>query len=427
REFLYSNTSKQAYAKCGIPPANSMSLFRSYDDPNLPWPGVMFGLTISAVWYWCTDQVIVQRSLAAKNMSHSKGGAILAGYLKFLPLWLIVFPGMVARIMFTDEIACVDPDICNDICGSRTGCTNIAYPKLVLEIMPSGLKGLMLAVMMSALISSLTSIFNSSSTIFTMDIWREFRPKASEKELLIVGRIVVLILAAVSIVWIPIVQNVPQMFDYIQSVTSYLAPPICAVFILGVFWDRTTEVGAFVGLMVGLIIGLFRFIWEFAYQNVPCGEVSERPKIITAVHYLHFGLILFGIVIFTTICVSYVTKPFSKDQLYKITYWTRNSPFRAPSLGNISSVSGNMDNTDVVAPEPPQTEDVKPAKWYTTAFNWICGIEKLVNAPEISEKDKLEMMKKSVDTHEKGKWKLCTNINAVILMVLATFVWGFFY
>ena len=133
---------------------------------------------------------------------------------------------------------------------------------LVNELLPVGLRGLMLAVMLSALMSSLTSIFNSSSTIFTMDIYTRIRPKASEKELLYVGRIFVLVLVAISVVWIPIINasQGSQLFVYIQSITSYLAPPICAIYLLAIFWTRTTEPGAFWGLMVGLVVGLIRYL-----------------------------------------------------------------------------------------------------------------------------------------------------------------------
>ncbi|GFS29896.1 hypothetical protein TNIN_447332 [Trichonephila inaurata madagascariensis] len=173
---------------CSAVPKNYMNLLRSPSDPELPGIGMIFGLTINAIWYWCSDQVIVQRVLSAKDLSHAKGGCILAGYLKLLPLFLLVFPGMAARILFTNEIACSNPIKCKEICGSELGCTNIAYPKLVLELMPAGARGLMISVMLAALMSSLESIFNSSSTIFSIDIWRRIRKEASETELLIVGR-----------------------------------------------------------------------------------------------------------------------------------------------------------------------------------------------------------------------------------------------
>merc|ERR1719244_1724108 len=191
------------------------------------------------------------------------------------------------------------PD-CERICGSRSGCTNIAFVKLVTELMPTGARGMMLAVMLAALMSSLTSIFNSSSTIFTMDIYPRFRAKPSEVELLLVGRLFVLVLVGISIIWIPIIQasQGSQLFNYIQSITSFLSPPICAVYLLAVFWPRTNEPGAFWGLMVGLAIGLLRFGLEFGFAVPPCGDyVSEQPPdwwmdIVDQIHYLHFGLLL---------------------------------------------------------------------------------------------------------------------------------------
>ncbi|XP_004945272.2 sodium/glucose cotransporter 5 isoform X13 [Gallus gallus] len=218
---------------CHLPRADAMHLFRDPISGDLPWTGMTFGLSIMATWYWCTDQVIVQRSLSARSLSHAKAGSILASYLKMLPLFVIIMPGMISRVLFpglmmqqgvtlgsaglccpssagvhqgvfsvqhpdtalpsgassslTDAVACVDPEECTRVCGAAVGCSNIAYPKLVVELMPSGLRGLMIAVMMAALMSSLTSIFNSSSTLFTMDIWRRMRPGASERELLMVG------------------------------------------------------------------------------------------------------------------------------------------------------------------------------------------------------------------------------------------------
>uniref|UniRef100_A0AAQ6IMN3 Sodium/glucose cotransporter 1 n=1 Tax=Anabas testudineus TaxID=64144 RepID=A0AAQ6IMN3_ANATE len=125
-------------AECYEPRADSFHIFRNAITGDLPWPGLVFGLTIQAGWYWCTDQVIVQRCLSAKNLSHVKGGCILCGYLKLLPMFLMVFPGMISRILYADVVACVDPDECKKYCGASVGCTNIAYPKLVVDLMPNG-------------------------------------------------------------------------------------------------------------------------------------------------------------------------------------------------------------------------------------------------------------------------------------------------
>ncbi|CAG5136525.1 unnamed protein product, partial [Candidula unifasciata] len=342
-----------SYTQCGIPPANAYNLIRPADDTNLPWPGVFIGLLVSSIWYWCSDQVIVQRALAAKNLTHAKAGCLLAAYLKFLPLFLIVFPGMIARVLYTDRIACADPAVCQVVCRQNS-CTNIAFPTLVLELMPAGLRGLMLSVMMSALISSLTSIFNSSSTIFTMDIWRRIRRNATEVELMIVGRLCVIILVAVGIVWIPVVQSVTELFHYIQAITSFLAPPICAVYVLAIFWKRTNEKGAFWGLMIGLCIGLIRFTWEYSYKNYPCGEEykGHKPDIVSKIHYLHFGIILFGIVAAVTIVISLMTAPIDDIHLERLTYWNRNSTRQ------------RIDISEVEEEEKPVPEPISAPKPY---------------------------------------------------------------
>ncbi|XP_076453048.1 sodium/glucose cotransporter 4-like isoform X2 [Babylonia areolata] len=417
------------YAKCGIPPDNSWHLVRAADDGGLPWPGVMFGLTISSIWYWCSDQVIVQRALAAKNMANAKAGTLLAGYLKFLPMWLIVFPGMIARVLFPNKIACGDPDVCEEVCGSRSGCTNIAYPTLVLELMPPGLRGLMLAVMMSALISSLTSIFNSSSTIFTMDIWRRIHKNASEVELMIVGRLCVIVLVGVGIAWIPIVQNISELFHYIQAITSFLAPPVCAVYVLAVFWKRTNEPGAFWGLMVGLVVGLVRFIWEYVYPAVPCGEEArdEKPDVISKVHYLHFGILLCGITTIVTVLVSLLTEPIDDIHLQRLTFWTRFSTLRRIDLSEVENEKN---------PPPPPLErktsivdePYESLPWYKKMCEWICGIEKMTGkeANTMSEAELRALEEKQTSIVEKTWVRRVLNINAVVLMTLAVFLWGFF-
>ncbi|CAL9696587.1 unnamed protein product [Knipowitschia caucasica] len=230
-------------ATCHLPRPDAFHMLREPLSSDMPWPGLLFGLTVLSTWVWCMDQVIVQRSLSAKSLSHAKGGSVLGAYLKVLPMFFIVMPGMISRALYPDVVACVDPEVCLSVCGTAVGCSNIAYPKLVIELMPSGLRGLMLAVMIAALMSSLTSIFNSSSTLFTLDLYQRLRPGASERELMVVGRLFILLLVCISLLWIPVIQtaNSGQLFDYIQSVTSFLAPPITAVFLLAIFWPRANE------------------------------------------------------------------------------------------------------------------------------------------------------------------------------------------
>ncbi|KAM5312377.1 solute carrier family 5 member 4 isoform 3-T3 [Glossophaga mutica] len=296
---------------CYTPRADSFHIFRDAVTGDIPWPGMIFGMTVVAVWYWCTDQVIVQRCLSGKDMSHVKAGCILCGYLKLLPMFLMVMPGMISRILYTDKVACVVPSECVKHCGVEVGCSNYAYPMLVMELMPDGLRGLMLSVMLASLMSSLTSIFNSASTLFTMDLYTKIRKRASEKELLIAGRLFIVLLIVISILWVPLIQvsQNGQLFHYMESISSYLGPPIAAVFLLAIFCKRVNEQGAFWGLILGLVMGLIRMIAEFAYGTGSCLAASYCPKIICGVHYLYFAIILFFVSILVILGVSLLTKP----------------------------------------------------------------------------------------------------------------------
>uniref|UniRef100_A0A8C6UJM6 Solute carrier family 5 member 9 n=1 Tax=Neogobius melanostomus TaxID=47308 RepID=A0A8C6UJM6_9GOBI len=339
---------------CHLPRSDAFHLLRDPVSGDLPWPGLIFGLTVLATWVWCTDQVIVQRSLSAKSLSHAKGGSVLGAYLKLLPMFFVVMPGMISRALYPDEVGCVDPVVCQRVCGAAVGCSNMAYPKLVVELMPSGLRGLMLAVMLAALMSSLTSIFNSSSTLFTLDLYLRMRPTATERELMIVGRLFTLFLVCISLLWIPIIQaaNSGQLFDYIQSVTSFLAPPITAVFILAIFWPRANEQGAFWGLMGGLLVGVTRMALEFSYPAPSCGEPDLRPAVLAKVHYLYFSLLLFalsGVIICT---VSLATEPIPPQYLHRLTWWSRHSQEPREELPGVAPVQERTPLPQI--PRPPK-------------------------------------------------------------------------
>ncbi|XP_059906276.1 sodium/glucose cotransporter 1 [Gadus macrocephalus] len=408
-------------AECYEPQADSFHIFRDAVTGNPPWPGLIFGLTIQAVWYWCTDQVIVQRCLSAKNLSHVKAGCILCGYLKLLPMFLMVFPGMISRILYPNEIACVDPDECLKFCDASVGCTNLAYPKLVVDLMPNGLRGLMLSVMLASLMSSLTSIFNSASTLFTMDIYTKFRRTASEKELMLAGRVFMLALIGVSIAWIPIVQSAQsgQLFDYIQSVTSYLTPPIAAVFILAVFCKRVNETGAFYGLMIGLAIGLSRMIAEFAFGTGTCAQPSDCPEIICGVHYLYFSIILFIISCILIVGISLATKPIDDKHLYRLCWSLRDRTEERIDLEEEDWVD-NQDSASMDVEEPSEAPGM-----FKKALMCFCGLE-TEKAPRLSAEEQAEMQRKLTDTSEKPLWRNIANANALILLCVCVFLHGFF-
>jgi len=195
---------------------------------------------------------------------------------------MIVIPGMISRALFKDTVGCTDPKKCMEVCNSRNGCSNIAYPMLIMNVMPTGLKGLMLAVMLAALMSDLTSIFNSSSTLFTIDIYKQIDKNASNFRLMLVGRLFTVLMVVVGILWIPVIMNMQggQLYIYIQSVAAYLSPPIAAVYLLAILWKRANEKGAFISLMIGLIVGLVRMVLDFMFSEPPCGEEDNRPDIV---------------------------------------------------------------------------------------------------------------------------------------------------
>uniref|UniRef100_A0A672YUU9 Solute carrier family 5 member 9 n=1 Tax=Sphaeramia orbicularis TaxID=375764 RepID=A0A672YUU9_9TELE len=392
---------------CHLPRSDAFHLFRDPVSGDIPWPGLVFGLTVLATWVWCTDQVIVQRSLSAQSLSHAKGGSVLGGYLKLLPMFFIVMPGMISRALFPDEVGCVDPSVCLEVCGASVGCSNIAYPKLVMELMPVGLRGLMLAVMLAALMSSLTSIFNSSSTLFTLDLYHRARPRASEWELMVVGRVFVLLLVCISLLWIPVIQtaNSGQLFDYIQSVTSFLSPPITAVFLMAIFWPRANEQGAFWGLMSGLVVGLIRMVLEFSYVSPSCGHPDLRPSVLADVHYLYFALILGTLTCLVIVAVSLATAPVPKEHLYRLTWWSRHSL---------------KPRTDLPGPWTTPEPTPEPKSFCQRFSLWLCGLSGPSSAGPGDES--IQVM----SLEEEPVWRRVCNANALLLLTVNVFLWGYF-
>ncbi|XP_063159133.1 sodium/glucose cotransporter 2 isoform X1 [Candoia aspera] len=429
-------------SSCYLPREDSFHMIRDATTSDLPWPAVILGLSINSVWYWCNDQVIVQRCLAGKNLTHVKAGCILCGYLKLLPMFLMVMPGMISRILYPDEVACIIPDECKQICGTEVGCSNIAYPKLVVSLMPNGLRGLMLAVMLAALMSSLASIFNSSGTLFTMDIYKRLRPQANDKELLIVGRVWILLLVGVSIAWIPVVQAAQggQLFDYMQSISSYLAPPIAAIFLLGVFVQRLSEQGAFWGMMGGLAIGMARMIPEFVYGTGSCLFPSNCPRLICGVHYLYFAIILFLATAAIAMGVSLCTSPIPDKHLHRLVFSLRHSKETRVDLDmeeeeeeeatrcqqqakNAATKNGRLEAVLEVDDPKAMTSFGRLRQ----GLAWCCGMSSdSPEEPELSPEERDKDFQNLAGITEHPLWRQAVNINAVIMMALAVFMWGYY-
>ncbi|XP_008049317.1 low affinity sodium-glucose cotransporter, partial [Carlito syrichta] len=407
-------------ARCYTPQADSFHIFRNPVTGDIPWPGIIFGMPITALWYWCTNQVIVQRCLCGKDMSHVKAACIICGYLKLLPMFFMVMPGMISRILYTDKVACVIPSECVKQCGVEVGCTNYAYPTMVLELMPQGLRGLMLSVMLASLMSSLTSIFNSASTLFTIDLYTKMRKQASEKELLIAGRLFVLLLTVTGIMWVPLVQvsQSGQLIHYTESISSYLGPPIAAVFLLAIICKRVNEQGAFWGLIIGLVMGLIRIIAEFVYGTGSCLAASDCPKIICGVHYLYFAIILFFGSILAILGISLLTKPIPDVHLYRLCWSLRNSTEERIDLD--AEEKSREETADGVKEDYPEQSRGCLKKTY----DLFCGLQ--TTEPKLTKEEEEALKKKLTDTSERPLWRTIVNINAILLLVVVVFVHGYY-
>jgi SSS family solute:Na+ symporter len=225
---------------------HNIHLIRPAGDAEFPWPGVIVASMVIGFWYWCTDQFIVQRVLSGRNQREARRGAILGGYFKLLPVFIFLIPGMIAFAL------------------SQKGMLNVsssdsAFAAMVAQLLPAGFKGVVVCGLLAALMSSLASLFNSSAALFVGDFYKKFRPGSSEQHLLVVGRIATASVVILGVVWIPVMLGLGKvLYDYLQAVQGLLAPAIATVFILGVFWKRTTAKGALWGMISGFAIGMFR-------------------------------------------------------------------------------------------------------------------------------------------------------------------------
>lgn len=284
-----------------------LNMWRSASDPDFPWPSLLIASTISGIWYWCTDQYIVQRALTAKNIKEGRRGTIFGALLKLMPVFLFLIPGVIAlTLKMRGELHWDSPDE--------------AFPVLMSNLLPSGLRGLVAAGLLAALMSSLASVFNSCSTLFTVDIYKKLRPNAPEKKLVRTGQIATVIVVIIGIVWIPIMANISGvLYEYLQSVQSYIAPPITAVFLLGIFHKRINAQGAFITLVVGFIVGAVRIILELVKESL---DPESFWFLLGDMNFLSFASWFFLFCVLLILVVSYATPAPSEEKLRNLTYAT---------------------------------------------------------------------------------------------------------
>jgi solute:Na+ symporter, SSS family len=296
-----------------------MTLWKPATDPNFPWTGIVFGAPILGIWYWCTDQFIVQRVLAARNLQEARRSTIFAGFLKILPLFIFVIPGVIAMVLAQQG-------------RLQLGTSDQALPALVGTLLPVGLRGLVVAGLLAALMSSLSSVFNSTSTLITWDVYKKLRPAAPERQLVLVGRIATGVLVVFGLLWIPLMQLISgQLYQYIQSVQAYIAPPIAAVFLLGLLWNRLNAQGAMSSLLLGFVLGMGRLVAELNK-----GRLDGWLLGYAEINFLHFAALLFVVCSAVLVLVSLATPPPSAAQIEGLTFQTTRAAEpgeRRPAMG----------------------------------------------------------------------------------------------
>lgn len=297
-------------------PKEKLNMFPPLSDKEYPWLGILFASPIVGLWYWCTDQHIVQRCLAGKNEQEARRGTIFAAYLKLLPFFIFLIPGLIAYALKAQGKLVMDD-------------TNSAFPTMVKAIMPIGLRGLLAGGLLAALMSSLASVYNACSTLFTMDIYQKLYPDTSEKQLVKVGRIVTGIVVLLGMAWIPMMGRIPgSLYDYLQSVQSYLAPPIAAVFLFGVFFKRLNAKGAYAAMVTGFIIGILKLTLQLFKDNFSPDNILYK---FASINFLYFCIYLFLVSILILVVVSLTSPAPSEEQIKGLTFSTTVATDRAAS------------------------------------------------------------------------------------------------
>jgi len=299
-----------------------------YFNTYYPWPGMLICAPVIGLWYWCTDQYIVQRALGAPNEQTARRGSIFASFLKLFPPYLFIIPGMICFALASsgkvEELAKLM--IGGDGKPIQEG-TQAAFPLMVKYMLPAGLRGIVVAGLLSALMGSLAGVFNACSTLFTVDLYQKVKPKASQHQLVRTGRIATTVMVLIAMLWIPVIQGAQGLYNYLQSVQGYLAPPIFVVFFFGVFWKRLNAKGCLWAIIVGFILGLFRMLvdtpvamkWEGLENGYAHGSFLW---IINNINFQYFSVLITIVSAIVMVIVSYVTKEPQYERIKSLTFGT---------------------------------------------------------------------------------------------------------
>jgi SSS family solute:Na+ symporter len=302
-----------------------------YFNSNYPWPAMLFCAPIIGLWYWCTDQYIVQRILGARDDKQARRGTIFAGFLKLTPVFLFIIPGM---ICFALAKSGINADIQQRLIDPATGLVNReaaqgSFAMLVTHVLPVGVRGIVVAGLLAALMSALAGVFNASSSLFTMDFYSRFKPNASQEKLVRIGRIATVVMVIIGLLWIPVIQGAKGLYDYLQGIQAYLAPPIFVVFFFGVFMKRLNGPGCLATLITGFIMGLFRLIID---TPVKLGGVSYTEGsflwVVNNTFFQYYSLLITIVCIIVFLVVSYATKAPDYAKIGGLTFSTLSAADR---------------------------------------------------------------------------------------------------
>ncbi|OPZ96580.1 MAG: Sodium/glucose cotransporter [Planctomycetes bacterium ADurb.Bin412] len=312
--------------------AVNFALWRPLSDPDFPWIGILIASPIVGIWYWCTDQYIVQRTLAAKDLKNARRGALWGGFLKIWPVFIFLVPGLMGYALHQKGIIAIPMRMVN---GQEVINGDQVFPVMVMGLLPVGVRGLVVGGLLAALMSSLSSLFNSCASLFTVDIYEKLRPGRSQRHLVGVGRIATAVVVLLGILWIPVMPMISSggLYKYLQSVQGYLAPPITAVFLLGLFWKRINARGAVWGLVLGFVLGISKLTIQAFFG---AGK-RETPEFLAAAgdfNFLYFSGVLFGISLLIVIVVSLLTPRPSLQQIAGLTFATTSPQDRQMNRAN---------------------------------------------------------------------------------------------
>ena len=299
-----------------------------YFNGNYPWLGMLFCAPIIGLWYWCTDQYIVQRALGAKNETHARRGSIFASYLKLLPVFIFIIPGIICFALAKSGKVAELAQIVGPDGAAISDKAQAAFPLMVKTVLPDGIRGAVVAGLLAALMSSLAGAFNASSTLFTIDLYKKMVPSAADHRLVWVGRMATIAMTVIALIWIPVIRNAPRgLYDYLQGIQGYLAPPIFVVFFLGVFWKRLNGPGCLAALVVGFLMGVFRLAVDTPITlGLSSFKDGYTPNsflwIVNNIYFQYYSLLIFLVSSAAMIVVSYATAEPSATQIEGLTYGT---------------------------------------------------------------------------------------------------------